>query len=77
MHDFFERLVRLLLETKDLVLSPDTEIHDLVRELIHQMPKNERFVPLEEWIGQTLTQSERVEELYASDGQILSLIREL
>ena len=73
---YLEMIVRILIERNDLVLKENVPVEHLIYEIEEKLRKKEAAVQVGEWLGRTLVQSEFVEELYASDKEIYSILKE-
>ena len=73
---YLEMIVRILIERNDLILKENVPVAHLIDEIGEKLRKKETGVQVGEWLGRTLVQSEFVEELYASDKQIYSILKE-
>ena len=77
MNQIIEALLFILLEKELLVLSPGSTMKALVDETIHKMKNNTELIQFGAWFGNTLMDSNHVEELYASDEELASLIKNM
>jgi len=77
MRKVIEALIFLLLERDLIALEANASIGDLVDEVVTSMRNNNKVVQLGSFFGKTLLNSPYVEELYATDQEINSLLKEI
>ena len=77
MRKVIETLIFLLLERDLMVLEENASIGDLVDEVVTSMRNNNKVIQLGSFFGKTLMKSPYVEELYATDQEINSLLKDI
>ena len=77
MRKVIESLIFLLLERDLIVLEKNANIGDLVDEVVTSMRNNNKVIQLGSFFGTTLLKSPYVEELYATDQEINSLLKDI
>ena len=77
MRKVIESLVFLLLERDLMTLEEGANVGELIDEIVTSMRNNNKIVQLGSFFGHTLLQSPHVEELYATDQEINSLLKDV
>ena len=77
MRKVIESLVFLLLERDLMTLEKGANVGELIDEIVTCMRNNKKIIQLGSFFSQTLLQSPHVEELYATDQEINSLLKDV
>ena|GEM_PF-4883750 len=77
MHKVIETLLFRLLERELISLEEGSTIGELIDEVVIAMRNNQKLIQLGSWFGETLLKSKHVEELYATDQELNTILKDL
>ena len=75
LHDIMTRLLLQLLERKLLLLKPDGSVTQLIDDLLRRMPQAQFGSHFGSWLSKELINHPSVDELFASDEELIDMLR--
>ena len=75
LHDIMTRLLHQLLERKLLLLKSDGSVTQLIDDLLRRMPQAQFGSHFGSWLSKELINHPSVDELFASDEELIDMLR--